>query len=113
MNDSNSATGRAPRVVIIDDFVFPYRVPFFAELARQAVDLTVLFCASRVAARKWKSMKMLGFKHEFLSSRVLRLKRQLHQDRTIYLTPTLLFRLMSLKPDVVVAYAYSAPTIIA
>jgi glycosyltransferase involved in cell wall biosynthesis len=113
MNDSNSATGRPPRVIIIDDFAFPYRIPFFAALARQAIDLTVLFCTSRVASRKWKPMKVLGFKHEFLSSRVLRLKRKLHQDRTIYLTPTLLFRLMSVKPDVVVAYAYSVPTIIA
>jgi glycosyltransferase involved in cell wall biosynthesis len=40
---------------------------------------------------------------------VLYLKR----GRTIFLTPTLLFRLISLKPDVVIAYAYSVPTIIA
>jgi len=35
------------------------------------------------------------------------------QYRPIFLTPTLLFRLISLNPDVVVAYAYSIPTIIA
>jgi glycosyltransferase involved in cell wall biosynthesis len=113
MNVSDSATGQAPRVVIIDDFVFPYRVPFFAELARQAIDLTVFFCTSRSASHRWKPLEALGFEHEFLWSRVLRLRRGAHPERTIYLTPTLLFRLMLLKPDVVVAYAYSIPTIIA
>ena len=44
---------------------------------------------------------------------MLYLKRRQIQDRTIFLTPTLLFRLIALKPDVVIAYAYSIPTVIA
>src|SRR6202171_3139705 len=96
-------------MVLINDFVFPYRVPFFLELARQAIDLTVLFCTSRISSRQWELPKVFGFRHEFLPSRVLYLKR----GRTIFLTPTLLFRLISLRPDVVIAYAYSIPTIIA
>lgn len=104
---------RSPRVVIIDDFVFPYRVPFFVELARQAIDLTVLFCTSRIESRHWEPREIFGFGHEFLPSRVLYLKGGADQARTIFLTPTLLFRLISLNPDVVIAYAYSIPTIIA
>lgn len=114
MKEADSLPGHFPRVVIIDDFVFPYRVPFFVELARQAIDLTVLFCTAEIRSRRWKRpKKILGFRHEFLPGRVLYLKRGLHQERTIFLTPTLLFRLMSMKPDVVIAYAYSIPTIIA
>jgi glycosyltransferase involved in cell wall biosynthesis len=113
MNGANSTAGRPPRVVMIDDFAFPYRVPFFLHLARQAVDLTVLFCTSRIKSRRWPSLKVSGFAHEFLPGRVLYLKRGLHQERAIFLTPTLLFRLLALRPDVVIAYAYSIPTIIA
>lgn len=113
MNAAPSLPHPPPRVVIIDDFVFPYRVPFFAELARQAIDLTVLFCTSRIPSRPWKQTGDLGFRHEFLLSRLLHLGGRRHPGRTIYFTPTLLFRLIKLQPDVVVAYAYSLPTIIA
>ena len=113
MNNASSLTGRSPRVVVIDDFVFPYRVPFFLELARQAIDLTVLFCTSRIRSRHWNPPRIIGFKHEFLPSRILYLKRSFYHERAIFLTPTLLFRLIRLKPDVVIAYAYSIPTITA
>lgn len=113
MNDRDFASSRPPRVVIIDDYVFPYRVPFFAELARQAIELTVLFCTSRIKSRSWKPVPPAGFKHEFLPGHVLYLKRRAREDRMIFLTPTLLFRLFNLRPDVVIAYAYSVPTIIA
>jgi len=100
-----------PRLVVLDDHITPYRIPLFTRLHRENVDLRVLYCTARLPDREWDIPRGLPFPHEILPNLQLRLRRPpFGEPRVILVNPTLWWRLVRLRPDVVVGYAYSLPT---
>lgn len=101
----------APRLVILDDHITPYRVPIFTQLHRLSVDLRVLYCKARLPDRLWELPAQMPYPHEILPGGVIRLRRAPYgEPRQVLVNPTLLFRLIRIRPEVVVGYAYSLPT---
>lgn len=104
------------RVVIINNEIFPYRVPLFATLSSlEGLDVHVLFLTRRGWDRSWNlSQDVLTFPHTVLPGFFFRLpKPHYHEWRTIYVNPTLLWHLFRLAPNVVVGYEYSLPALTA
>lgn len=101
----------AARVVVLNDWLTPYRVPLFRQLAAEVPGLRVLLCADKIRDYAWRFDEDLGFACEALPHLELRLRRPPYdQPRILLFNPTLLWRLLRLRPDVVVTYAFSVPT---
>lgn len=101
---------RKPRVVILDDHITPYRIPIFARLQQEGMDLRVLYCSARLPERQWEIPKGLPYPYEILPNLQIRLRRApFGEPRVILVNPTMGLRLLRLRPDVVVGYAYSLP----
>lgn len=76
-------------------------------------DFILLYCKRRLKEREWLiDTTQLQYDYLVLSSVVLRFTKRLY-PRSIIINPTLFFQLFHLKPDVIVTYAYSIPTLIA
>jgi len=100
-----------PHVVVLDDHITPYRVPIFSHLHQEDVDLRVLYCTARLPERQWEIPKRLPYPYEILPNLQIRLRRApFGEPRVILVNPTLWWRLLHLRPDAVVGYAYSLPT---
>ena len=100
-----------PRVVILDDHITHYRIPLFTYLARQSIQLTVVYCARNIAPNQPALPNELAFDHRVLPGFVLRLTRPPYvEPRNVLLNPTLLWELARLRPDTVVGYSFSIPT---
>lgn len=102
---------RKVHAVILDDHVTPYRLPLFERLASDTVRTTILFCSRRLPDREWAIPDQFEFPAEILPGWVVRLpRRPFRRDRrTVIVNLNLLWRLIRLKPDVVVGYAFSLP----
>jgi glycosyltransferase involved in cell wall biosynthesis len=109
-------TRNFPRAVILNNEIIPYRVPLFRALhGRPDLEVRVLLSTTRSRERKWTvDPAGLPFPHEILPGVCLSLpKRKFSEKRSIYFNPTLLPRLVQLRPDVVVAYEFSIPSMTA
>lgn len=105
--------GATRRVVIINDELFPFRLPFFRAMHRARLSLRILFLA-RPRHRRWIPPEDLGVPHEYLSGFTVHLTKPSYRERRdVHLPVNLLWRLTRLRPQLVVAYAFSVPTWIA
>ncbi len=97
--------------VILDDHFTPYRLPLFEKLASEQVDVTIVYCSRRLPEREWSVPDDFPFMSETLPAWVIRLPRWLFrgEHRTVIVNFNLWWRLIRLRPDVVVGYAYSLP----
>jgi glycosyltransferase involved in cell wall biosynthesis len=105
---------RAIRVVLLNNEILPYRIPLFAALARLPdLEVHVVYCSRRDRDREWDlDDRQLTFPHSVLPGVAMRLPKKNYQEwRTIWINPTLFFHLRSLRPDVVVGYEYSVPSL--
>ncbi len=101
------------RAVIINDELFPFRLPFFRALNRPQLQVHCLVL-SRPRYRRWRLPEDPGVSLEFLPGPTIHLtKPSLGERRNIHLPMTLAWKLSRLRPDVVVAYAFSVATWIA
>lgn len=107
-----STTAAEPlRVVVLNDWPTPYRLPLFARLAKRFPKLTVFFSTAQVREYRWPLPEESAFHYEVLPRSELRLRRPpFGEPRIIFFNPTLFRRLMRARPDVVVTYAFSLPT---
>lgn len=102
------------RLVVLEDQYSPYRVPLYAGLDRSGVSSHVVFCSRPTRERLWRRPRKLPFSYEELDSFVVRRRNSAFPETTLTLLPKrLLRRLAALRPDVVVCYAYSVPTLLA
>ena len=102
---------RPPRVIILNDWLTPYRIPLYARLAKDFPELTVLFCTERIREYQWNLPEDLPFRSALLPRIELRLRRPPYNaPRIIFVNPTLLLRLIQYAPDVLVSFAFSIPT---
>jgi glycosyltransferase involved in cell wall biosynthesis len=97
--------------VILDDHITPYRLPLFERLAANDLRVTVLYCSRRLPDREWDLPETLGFEAEVLPSWVLHFPWRFFRagKRTVIVNFNLFWRLLRLRPDVVVGYAFSMP----
>jgi len=102
------------RVVVIDDQVTPYRIPFFQKLYQRLPGLEVLYCSKRFQERSWSLPDKLGYPHHIIPSLQVRsIKPPYDQWRTTLIPTTLFPELIRYNPGIVVGYAFSIPTWIA
>jgi glycosyltransferase involved in cell wall biosynthesis len=107
---------RRPRVVFLNNEILPYRVPLFQALhARSDLDSFVLFSTARSRERNWRiDPALLSFPHRVMPGICLHPpKAYLFEKRSIYINPTLFAELARLRPDVIVAYEFSVPSMTA
>jgi len=115
MNHS-PAPHRRPRAVILNNEILPYRIPLFQALAgRSDLESIVLFSTARSRERKWRvDPGALTFPHRVLPGFCLHPpKSYLSEKRSIYINPTLFWELVRLRPDVIIAYEFSIPSMTA
>jgi glycosyltransferase involved in cell wall biosynthesis len=96
------------KVVFLSEIPTPYRIPFYERLARrEELDVTVLYCAQTEPDRPWKITHCAGaFPHEFLPGIALPIRTR--RNTFVYeINPTIVSRLRSIRPDVVVIGGYS------
>ena len=95
----------------------PYRTPLFEELSQHNFyNITVLYCSQRATDRQWSLDDFLpNFNYKILRNFSFQLLKSSYQDewRFIRINPTLFFHLLQLRPEVIIAYEYSVPSIIA
>lgn len=97
-------------IAIVDDYLTPYRIPIYRRLSHEFPHLRVFICGDNYRQQSWKIEESLGFPNETLPGLTLNLRRPHYGDpRAIRLNPTLLFRLMQVKPSLIVGYAFSVP----
>ena len=114
--DSSPLPPRRPRAVILNNEILPYRIPLFTALHdRSDLDTTVLFSTARSRERAWRiNPGGLTFPHRILPGICLHPpKSYLSERRSIYINPTLFPELVRLRPDAVVAYEFSVPSMTA
>lgn len=104
----------APRVLIVTNVPTPYRVPLFAELARQlaelGVDLTVVFAARGYARREWEiDWKSMGFNYEVLGEKPIRLG---FHERYLFTYAGLRRLIRTVKPIIVITPGFSLATML-
>jgi glycosyltransferase involved in cell wall biosynthesis len=105
-----------PRVVILNNEIFPYRIQLFRELNVQGTfDWFVLFSTERSKERQWVvDRSILDFPHRILPGFCIQLpKANYSEKRSIYLNPTLFYELICLRPVAVIGYEFSVPAMTA
>lgn len=113
---SASVPRRLPRVIILNNEIIHYRIPLFQALhERSDLETHVLFSTARSWERTWAiDPAALTFPYRILPGVCLRPpKFQFSEKRSIYINPTLLLELMRLRPDVIVGYEFSVPSLTA
>jgi glycosyltransferase involved in cell wall biosynthesis len=113
---TSSAPRRLPRAVILNNEIMPYRVPLFQALHdRSDLETHVLFSTARSRERDWTiDPAGLSFPHRILPGICLRpSKSQFSEKRSIYINPTLFLELVRLRPDVIIGYEFSLPSMTA
>ncbi len=111
-----SSAHRLPRAVILNNEIMPYRIPLFQAICdRSDLETVILFSMFRSRERSWHiDPATLTFPHRVLPGISLHPpKSYLSEKRSIYLNPTLLPELIRLRPDVIVAYEFSVPSMTA
>jgi glycosyltransferase involved in cell wall biosynthesis len=105
-----------PRAVFLNNEILPYRIPLFNAL-HECSDLEtfILFSTFRSRERHWRiDPAGLTFPHRILPGICLRPpKPYLSEKRSIYINPTLLWEFARLRPDVVIGYEFSVPSMTA
>jgi glycosyltransferase involved in cell wall biosynthesis len=112
----SSTTRRLPRAVILNNEILPYRVPLFQALHdRSDLEICVLFSTARSWERTWTiDPATLTFPHRILPGICLRPpKSRFSEKRSIYINPTLFPELVRLRPDVIIGYEFSVPSMTA
>jgi glycosyltransferase involved in cell wall biosynthesis len=107
---------RPPRALFLNNEILPYRIPLFQALhARADLECFVLFSTARSRERNWRiDPALLPFPHRILPGVCLRPpKTYLSEKRSIYINPTLFAELVRLRPDVLIAYEFSVPSMTA
>jgi len=111
-----SSPPRRPRAVILNNEIMPYRIPLFQALGeRSDLETVVVFSVFRSGERSWHiDPASLTFPHRVLPGISLHPpKSYLSEKRSIHLNPTLFVELVRLRPDVIVAYEFSVPSMTA
>jgi len=112
----SSTPRRLPRAVILNNEILPYRVPLFQALHdRSDLEIRVIFSTARSWERTWTiDPATLTFPHRILPGICLRPpKSRFSEKRSIYINPTLFPELVRLKPDVIIGYEFSVPSMTA
>ena len=95
---------------LIQPGLAPYRIPLFAEIARHpGVDLTVVLQAERLPGHPWR------FDPETLPFRTLLIrsfKWRRNYEMEVYFSPSLIWHLLRMKPDVVVCNGFTMATLV-
>jgi glycosyltransferase involved in cell wall biosynthesis len=110
------APRKLPRAVILNNEIMPYRVPLFEALHnRSDLETLVIFSTARSWDRTWTiDPASLTFPHRILPGVCLHPpKSQFSEKRSIYINPTLFLELVRLRPDVIIGYEFSVPTLTA
>ncbi len=110
-DSSTGGRGLRRRVSFVTDIPTPYMLEVLTALA-DVVDLTVLFC-SQTASRgmPWDSRDELPFDHEVIEGLALRGGAPDRPD--YYLSPRVLTALARHRPEAVVSFGFSIPTMYA
>jgi glycosyltransferase involved in cell wall biosynthesis len=112
----SSAPRRLPRAVILNNEILPYRIPLFQALHdRSDLDTHVFFSTMRSKERTWTiDPATLTFPHRILPGICLRPpKSRFSEKRSIYINPTLFLELARRRPDVIIGYEFSVPSMTA
>jgi glycosyltransferase involved in cell wall biosynthesis len=105
-----------PRVAILNNEIFPYRIQLFRELGGSPlIQLLVLYSAAYGSGRQWSiNPELLDYPNRILPGFTLHLpKKDYSEKRNIYFNPTLFLELVRFHPDVVIGYEYSIPAMTA
>jgi glycosyltransferase involved in cell wall biosynthesis len=108
MSDSSAA----PKVIILNNEIMPYRIPLFKRLAeRGKYALKVLYSTKRSDERQWSLNESdLAFPYSILKAWTFRLSKPNYGEwRSIWFNPSLLLELFREKPAAIIAYEYSLP----
>ncbi len=109
----SSPPQRRPRAVILNNEIMPYRIPLFQALhERSDLETLVIFSTSRSRERSWTvDPAALPFPHRILPGICLRPpKSQFSEKRSIYINPTLFLELTRFRPDIIIGYEFSVPS---
>lgn len=105
-----------PRVALLTNIPTPYRLSFFRHL-HQLVDLHVVFDALKEPDREWRLAHTdLDFPHSFTLGMRLSFARKrsdlaMQDERFLHLSLGQFFKLLQLKPDVVISGEFGARTL--
>jgi glycosyltransferase involved in cell wall biosynthesis len=102
----------APKVIILNNEIMPYRIPLFKRLAeRGKYALKVLYSTKRSDERQWSLKEAdLDFPYSILKAWTFRLAKPNYGEwRSIWFNPSLFFELFHEKPAAIIAYEYSLP----
>jgi glycosyltransferase involved in cell wall biosynthesis len=108
MSDSSAA----PKVIILNNEIMPYRIPLFKRLAECGnYAIKVLYSTKRSSERQWSLNEAdLEFPYSILKAWMFRLAKPNYGEwRSIWFNPSLIFELFREKPAVIIAYEYSLP----
>jgi glycosyltransferase involved in cell wall biosynthesis len=104
----------APKLVILNNEVMPYRIPLFRALARRGhLAPTLIYSGERSWERRWAlEAYKLDYPHLILSGWAVKLPkpRAVFYDgewRTIWINPGLWAALWRIQPQAIIAYEYS------
>jgi glycosyltransferase involved in cell wall biosynthesis len=96
---------RNVKVILIHNFIAPYRHPLFEELSKK-VDLIVYYCSIKPSWREWCLFpRMYDYKYKVLPR--IPLKTPIEE---LSLNPSILKEIIKNKPDVIVIGGYIDPT---
>lgn len=104
-----------PRVVVLTNFIPPYRRPFYAALGHDdGIALTVLLSSASESDRDW-TVQPLDFDHHFQSGWTIRKSRlgDRYEPRDLHIPLSTPYDLWKLAPDIVVSAEMGARTILA
>jgi glycosyltransferase involved in cell wall biosynthesis len=108
MSDSSAA----PKVIILNNEIMPYRIPLFKRLAERGnYAIKVFYSTKRSSERQWSLNEAdLAFPYSILKVWAFRLAKPNYGEwRSIWFNPSLLFEFFREKPTAIVAYEYSLP----
>ncbi len=105
------------KVLVINNQIMPYRIPLFTKLSDVTFhNITVWYCMRQASDRQWSiDTSQLHYEHKILFNWSVKLPKKSFRDewRFVRFNPTLFFDLIQLKPRLIIAYEYSAPSLIA
>jgi len=106
-----------PKVIILNNQILPYRLSLFQAITEKASgSYEIFFCSRRLGDREWDTTRFeIPFKHTVLAQVSFRIPKPEYRGefRRIIINPWLLIKLIARRPDVIIAYEYSIPSLIA
>lgn len=105
------------KILILNNQIMPYRIPLFEKLSAVILhNITVWYCMRQASDRQWSiDTNQLHYEHKILFNWSVKLPKKSFRNewRFVRFNPTLLFDLIQLRPQLIIAYEYSVPSLIA